>query len=440
MPDKETVDLTIVHANEVLTCRGPVDGVRGQDLDQLETISEGALAVDGGRIVALGSTQTITERYRGRQVIDASGRLVSPGLVDPHTHLVFAGSRHDEWENKVLGRSGSAGMGSGIMRTVRHTRAAGDETLKARALHDLDLMAIHGTTTVEAKTGYGLSTESEMRLLSVIASLEHGVEVVPTFLGAHAVPSEYDNRRADYVDLVIRMLPDASKRAEYCDVCCDPACFTLEECLKIGKAARDLGMGIRVHADQTGECGGALTAARLKAVSADHLDYTTDEGYAAMADAGTVATLLPGVTHHLMEMTPTCVGDEIRDAEKPFMPLVARRAIHAGGVVALATNYNPGSCPCLSVQEVMRLAARLFRLSSAQIWHMCTINAARALERGHDRGSLEVGKRADIVIWSVPEHGMVLNRFGVNLVDTVIAGGHVIAGSGLPDREEAKRC
>jgi imidazolonepropionase len=428
MPESKTVDLTILHAAEMIPCRGPVDGVRGPDLSRLETVSDGALAVDAGTIVAVGKTAGIMERYHGRKVIDATGRLVSPGLVDPHTHLMFAGSRHDEWEDKVLGRSASAGLGGGIMRTVGKTRAADDETLVSRALRDLDLMAAHGTTTVEAKTGYGLSRESELRLLRLISGLKHVVEVVPTFLGAHVVPSEYADRRAAYVDLVKEMLPEVRDRARYCDMCCDPSCFTSEECMKIGEAARNLGMGIRVHADQTGECGGAETAARLGAASADHLDYTTDQGFAAMAKAGTVASLLPGVTHHLMEMTPKVQGLKHLDAEKPFMPLVARRAINAEGIVTLATNYNPGTCLTLSMQEIMRLAARLFRLSYAEIWHMCTINAARALERSHDRGSLEAGKRADIVIWAVPEHGMVINRFGVNLVDTVIIQGRVVAG------------
>ncbi|MEW6667407.1 MAG: imidazolonepropionase [Thermodesulfobacteriota bacterium] len=425
MPQARTVDLTILHAAEMIPCQGSPEGVRGSDLNRFVAISDGALAVDDGKIVAVGNTTTITARFHGRRVIDAAGCLVSPGLVDPHTHLMFAGSRHDEWEDKVLGRSVSAGLGGGIMRTVGKTRAADDETLVNKALRDLDLMAAHGTTTVEAKTGYGLSRQDELRLLRLISGLKHAVEVVPTFLGAHVVPSEYAHRRADYVDLVKEMLPDVRTQASYCDMCCDPSCFTPEECLKIGTAGRDLGMGIRVHADQTGECGGAQTAARLGAASADHLDYTTDQGFAAMAEAGTVATLLPGVTHHLMEMTPKVTELNLVGAEKPFMPLVARRAIDAGGIVALATNYNPGTSLTLSMQEIMRLAARLFRLSYAEIWHLCTINAAKALDRGLDRGSLEVGKRADIVIWSVPEHGMVINRFGVNLVDTVIIQGRV---------------
>ena len=426
----KNVDLIIQNAHELITCKGPVEGVNGPDLDGLECIQSGALAVDAGRVVAVGKSATITEQYSGRQVIDCSGCLVSPGLVDPHTHLIYAGSRHEEYQSKVTGRPSSANLESGIRYTVEQTRSADEETLVTQALNDLDVMAVHGTTTVEAKTGYGLSMESEKRLMRLTAGLEHALEVVPTFMGAHVLPSEYDNRRDDYVDLIVEMLPDMVAEAEYCDVCCDPVGFTPNECIRIGSVACDLGMRMRVHADQTGECSGALTAAKLEAVSADHLDYTTDEGFAAMAAAGTVATFLPGVTHHMMEMTPRVVGMDIENAEKPFMPLVLRRAIKAGGCIALSTDYNPGTCPTPSMQEVMWLAARLYRLSYAEIWHMCTINAAKALDRSHDRGSLEAGKRADIVVWSVPEHGMVINRFGVNLVDTVIINGQVVARRG----------
>jgi imidazolonepropionase len=426
----KNVDLILKNAHELITCKGPVEGVNGPDLDRLECIRNGALAVDAGRIVAVGKTATIAEQYSGGQVIDCSGCLVSPGLVDPHTHLIYAGSRHEEYQIKVTGKPSSANLESGIRYTVDQTRSADAETLVTQALKDLDVMAVHGTTTVEAKTGYGLSMESEKRLMRLTAGLEHAVEVVPTFMGAHVLPSEYDDRRDDYVELIVEMLPDVVAQAEYCDVCCDPVGFTSNECIRIGSVARDLGMRIRVHADQTGECSGALTAAKLEAVSADHLDYTTDEGFAAMAAAGTVATFLPGVTHHMMEMTPRVVGMDIQDAEKPFMPLVLRRAINAGACIALSTDYNPGTCPTPSMQEIMWLAARLYRLSYAEIWHMCTINAAKALDRSHDRGSLETGKRADIVVWSVPEHGMVINRFGVNLVDTVIINGQVVAGQG----------
>lgn len=430
METLQHVDLVIKNAHELITCKGPATGVTGSHLDDLECIQDGALAVNAGRIAAVGKSDAITERYHGRQVIDCAGCLVSPGLVDPHTHLIYAGSRHGEYESKVTGRPSNVNLESGIRWTVGQTRSAAEETLVRNALNDLDVMALHGTTTVEAKTGYGLSVESEKRLLRLTAGLRHAIEVVPTFMGAHVLPAEYDERRDEYVELMVQMMPDVAAEAEYCDVCCDPVGFTPDECIRMGFAAQDSGMRIRVHADQTGECSGALTAAKLEATSADHLDYTSDRGFAAMAKAGTVATFLPGVTHHMMEMTPKVVGMNIQDAEKPFMPLVLRRAINAGGCIALSTDYNPGTCPTPSMQEVMRLAARLYRLSYAEIWHMCTINAAKALDRSHDRGSLEVGKKADILVWSVPEHGMVINRFGVNLVDTVIISGQLVARRG----------
>jgi imidazolonepropionase len=249
-------------------------------------------------------------------------------------------------------------------------------------------------------------------------------------------PLEYASRRSDYVDLIVDMIPETAEYAEYCDVCCDPIAFTADQCLRMGNAARKAGMGVRVHADQTGDADGARVAAQLGAASADHLDYTSDAGFGAMAEAGTVAILFPGVTLHMLEMTPKVDGGELGEADKPFMPLVARRAIDGGGTVALSTDYNPGSCPTPSMQMVMQLAARLYRLNYAEIWHMCTLNAASSLDRGADRGSLEVGKRADILLWSVPEHGMAINRFGVNLVDTVVINGRVTVRerNGIPGK------
>jgi imidazolonepropionase len=233
---------------------------------------------------------------------------------------------------------------------------------------------------------------------------------------------------------MVEALPRAVGLTRYCDVACDPLCFTYEECLRVGAAARALGMKIRVHADQTGDANGALLAARLEASAADHLDHASAEGLEALANSGTVATLLPGVTLHLCEMTPTVRSGALVPADKPFMPLLARRAIDAGAIVALATDYNPGSSPTRSMQMVMQLAARLFRLSYAEIWHMSTLNAACALDLADDRGSLEPGKRADVLVWSVPEHGMPIDQFGVNLVDTVIVAGRIVAEPGLGSR------
>jgi imidazolonepropionase len=276
-------------------------------------------------------------------------------------------------------------------------------------------------------------------MLRLMGEIDHPVDLIKTYLGAHVLPSEFADRRAAYIDLVVDMLPEAAPLAEYCDVCCDPIGFTFGECLRIGRAARELGMGIRVHADQTGDARGAFLAAELEAASADHLDYTTDEGFTAMARAGTVGILFPGVTLHMCEMTPRLDGNVLVPAEKPFMPQVARRAVASGCTIALSTDYNPGSCPAPSMQMVMQLAARLFRLSYAQIWNMCTINAAASLGRGSDRGSLEPGKRADIIIWNVPEHGLVINRFGVNLVDTVLVAGKVVVSNGRAVTQGAAR-
>ena len=414
---KGNADLLVVHAAELATCRGPREGLQGGALGRLDIVADGAVAIGAGRILAVGSTERIRDGFDAPRVVDARGRLVTPAFADPHSHLLYGGTRHEEYEAKVTGRT-NVRLAGGIRYTVAKTREASDEALTAQALADLDVMLAHGTTILEAKTGYGLEREQELRLLRLTAALKHTVEVVPTFLPLHVLPEEYKGRRRPYLDMALSSLPEASRLARYCDVTCDPIGFTYDECLEVGEAARALGMRIRVHADQMGEARGAALAARLEASGADHLDYATDEGLAAMAKAGTVATLLPGVTLHMLEIT-----------EKPFVADLAKRAIAAGCVVALSTDYNPGSCPTQSMQMVMQLAARLFRIGYAEIWHMCTLNAARALDCAGERGSLEAGKRADLVVWSVPAHGMVINRFGVNLVETVIANGKIVHSS-----------
>jgi len=436
---KRNADVAIVHAAELVTCGGPPEGIRGAALQRLETIPDGALAIRDGRILAVGSTAEVSRRFAAPVTIDASGRLVSPGLVDPHSHLLYGGTRHEEHEAKVTQRAPARRMDGGIRYTVRKTAEASDAELLARAYADLDTMLLHGTTTLEAKTGYGLERAAELRLLRLTAGLRHAIDVVPTFLALHVLPEEYAGRRADYLAAAVGALEEASGLATYCDVSCDPICFTFDECLQVGAAARATGMKIRVHADQFGDARGALAAARLHATAADHLDYASDEGFRALAAAGTVATFLPGVTLHMCEMTPRFADGGLTDAEKPFMPLVVRRAIDAGVAVALSTDYNPGSCPTPSMQMVMALAARLFRLGYAEIWNMCTLNAARALDLAEDRGSLEAGKRADVAVWNVPSHGMAINRFGVNLVDTVIADGVVVVEGGRLKRGRARR-
>jgi imidazolonepropionase len=410
------IDLVVLNATELVTARTDSRGAVGPALHKLDVLRDGALAIDKSRIVDVGSSRSLGRKYRARRTLDARGKLVTPGLVDCHSHLVFAGSRHVEYEQLVTGETAPGKkLEGGIRYTVARTRAASTAALTTQALRDLDLMLQHGTTTVEIKTGYGLDRDTELRMLRVIHGLrKHAVDVVPTYLGAHVLPAEFAERREDYVKLVIDTLPAAKRWAEYCDVWCDTIAFTAAETERICQAATALGFRLRLHADQVGDAHGAELAARLGASSADHLDNISDDGIAALARSGTVGVLLPSVTLHMMETTT-----------KAFWPELARRMMDAGMRLALSADYNPGTSPTPSMQTVMQLAARLYRLGYSEIWHMATINAAHALDRGADRGSLERGKRADVVIWQVPEHGMVINRFGVNLVDTVVKDGRV---------------
>lgn len=427
---KHNADLLVLHAAELLTCKGPAEGIRGDALRQIDAIEDGGLAIANGRIVGVGTSADIAARFSAKETLDATGRLVSPGFVDSHCHLVYGGTRHEEHEAKVTQRAPARQMEGGIRFTVRKTRDTSDEALVAQAKADLDVMLLHGTTTLEAKTGYGLEMDAELRLMKLTASIRHTVDIVPTFLPLHVMPEGYDGRRPEYIAKALAALDSVKGMAKYCDVSCDPGCFTYDECITVGKAAIERGMKIRLHADQHGDAKAGLCAEELQASSADHLDYCSDEGFRAMARSGTVCTFLPGVTLHLCEMTPRFTDGGLGTAEKPFMPMVVRRALDAGVVAALSTDYNPGSCPTPSMQIVMALAARLFRLGYAEIWHMCTLNAAKSLDLAHDRGSLEEGKRADVVLWDVPSHGMVINRFGINLANTVIAAGRVVTRDG----------
>jgi len=427
---KRNIELLLVNASELIPCDGPATGVAGAALQRLEVLRDGAVAIDAGRIVAVGDTVDLIARHEAQTTIDCAGHLVSPGLVDPHSHLVFGGSRHLEHEYKMTQRAPATRLDGGIRFTVARTRETDDATLTHRALADLDTMLEQGTTTLEAKTGYGLLPDDELRLLRLTLGLRHAIKIEPTFLALHALPEGWADRRSDYVAMMAEMLPDVARQVRWCDVFCDPVGFTAAECATLGQQALALGMQLRVHADQFGDAGGAALAARLGAASADHLDHSPPEAIAAMAQAGCVGIYLPGVALHLAEMTPRFVEDGLAPPAKAHLPIAVRQAIAQGLVAALSTDYNPGSCPMPSMPMVMVLASRLFRLSYAEIWQMATINAAASLGLGADRGSLAPGKRADLVIWSVPEHGMVINRFGINCVNTVIADGRVVVQDG----------
>ncbi len=420
------VDLIVHGAGELLTLAG--DGRRcGGAMGELGLVADGAVAIADGHIVAVGTTSELRAFHHARREIDAAGRVVLPGFVDAHTHLVFAGSRQAEFERRIAGVTYLEIMaaGGGIMSTVRATRAASLAQLVSEARPRLARMLAHGTTTAEAKTGYGLTTADELKCLQAIDLLNRSqpLELVPTFLGAHAVPEEYAGRTGAYVDLVVNeMLPSVSEKAQssahsapmFCDVFCDEGAFSLEETRRILSAANALGMSLKVHADEFAHLGAARLAAELGAVSADHLLRTPSEEMAAMAEAGVVAVLLPG--------TPFGLGrHDYADA---------RTMISVDLPVALGTDLNPGTCYCESMPFVMALACRFMKMTPAEAVVASTVNAAYAIGRGADLGRLEPGFVADIVILDADDYRHLTYRFGTNLVRTVIKRGKVVLSSG----------
>ncbi len=412
------IDLLVTGAAELLTLAGPAGPRTGAALGALGLVRDGAVACDAGRIVAVGATDEVRRAVGpARAEIDARGQVVLPGFVDPHTHLVFAGDRAAEFSRRLAGESYLAilAAGGGILETVRATRAATAAELTTHAAHDLAAMLQHGTTTVETKTGYGLTVADELKLLHVAAELRRTspADIVLTLLGAHTIPLEYRERRAEYVALVIdEMIPAAADVASFCDVFCEQGAFTVAETEQILRAGLAHGLRPKLHADQITAGGGGALAAELGAVSADHLDHTDDAGLAALAAAGVVGVVLPGATFFLGHAAPA-------------VPL-GRRLADAGVAVALATDYNPGTCPLLSMQLVIGLAAIHEGLTVAEAIVAATINAAHAVARGADLGSLEVGKQADLVILDAPSHLHLAYRFGSNLVARVVKRGAVV--------------
>jgi imidazolonepropionase len=382
----------------------------------LAHLDRGALIADGAHITWIGRSADLPPMPPDADVIDATGRVVLPGFIDSHTHLLFTGSREDEFEQRLQGRSYQeiAERGGGINATVRRVRAASKEELKAQARNRLDRLLHCGVTTVEVKSGYGLTLADELKCLEAIAELnaEGPLELVPTFLGAHAVPPEWSGRRDGYVELLVsEMLPEVARHrlAEFCDVFCETGVFSLEESARILTRARDLGFGLKVHADELTPLGGAELAVRLGAVSADHLLCVTDTGVEALAGSGTVATLLPGTAFFL---------------GLPYAP--ARRLIDGGAAVALASDCNPGTCPTENLPLVGAMACTQMRMLPGEAVTALTLNAAAALGRSDRIGSLEVGKQADLVICDVPDYRHLFYHFGVNHVEQVIKRGRVV--------------
>jgi imidazolonepropionase len=411
------VDLFIRNVAEVVCIsRTGARAKTGSKLADPEVIQHAGIGIDLGRIAWVGPMAEAPDHSRAATVIDATGKVVIPGLVDSHTHLVFAGSREMEFEARLQGKTYQqiAAAGGGIQATVNSVRRASPEELKEQAEERLGELLSYGATTIEVKSGYGLRLEDELKCLRVIAELnrEGPWELVPTFLGAHAVPAECASNRAGYVrQLTSEMLPEVSRLglAEYCDVFCETGVFGLDESEKILTKALDLGMGLRVHADELTPLGGAELAARLGAASADHLLRVTARGILALAEAGTVATLLPGTAFFLGEA---------------YAP--ARRLIEQGAIVALASDCNPGTCPTENLLILGTIACAQMKMLPAEVLAAFTLNAARSIGREDRIGSIEAGKQADLVICDVPSYRHLFYHFGVNHVWRVIKRGRVV--------------
>ncbi|MDV6378744.1 imidazolonepropionase [Sporosarcina sp. GW1-11] len=405
--------LWIKHAKELATIAGENGPRKGKDMSNL---------IEDGNIVAVGTTEQLEQQFANRaneaDIVDATGRLVTPGLVDPHTHVVYGGSREREFEMRLEGATYMDIMnaGGGIHATSRMTREATEDELIEQTTRRLDSFAKHGVTTVEGKSGYGLDFETEMKQLRVAKRLneQHAVEIIPTFMGAHAVPKEYKGNEDAFVDLIINeMLPAVAeeKLAVFNDVFCEKDVFTPEQSERILEAGKQLGLTPKIHADEIVSYGGAELAAKVGAISAEHLLKASDQGIEDMAAAGVIGCLLPATALFLRE-----------EAAK------GRQMIDAGMAVAISTDCNPGSSPTTSMPLVMNLACISMRLTPAEALVAATINAASAIKVEDRAGSLEVGKQGDVVLWDIGSYQELQYLFGVNHVEKVWKKGQLIVG------------
>jgi imidazolonepropionase len=410
--------LAVINCSQLVTLQGPARPRVQGEMRELSIIEDGAMIVRDRYIVRVGARRLIEPHIEaGCEVLDAGGRAVLPGFVDAHAHPVFAGTRADEYEERSLGATYQeiAARGGGIKSTVRRTRAADLEQLVSACRRYSEWFLRTGTTTVEAKSGYGLTVEDELKILRAIKRLdeETPLRYVPTFLGAHDVPEEYRERRAEYIALVTEeMLPRVAseKLAEYADVFCEERVFSLDESRKILLAARALGLGLRIHADQLLLSGGARLAAELKASTADHLEHTDADGIAALKSAGVQPVLLPGSVYAL--------GSTRYPA--------ARAMIDAGLGVVLATDFNPGSSPTPSMPMILSLASTHLKMTPSEALTAATVNAAYSLGRGGELGTLEPGKRADFVIHDCADYREIAYFFGVEHPHAVYVEGREV--------------
>jgi imidazolonepropionase len=424
-PSQPSVNIpasTVIHniGQLVTVAQSPIPGATGP----LQVLEHAGLAVQKGIIVWIGPDDDTKPRFLqdasasadGITLVDAQGAVITPGFVDSHTHLIFAGDRAEEFHLRRAGVSYGEllAQGRGILTTMKATRNASTEELLSLARYRLNTMRHYGTTTVEVKTGYGLDKVTEETCLRIINNLnaleespphQHNeVRVVPTFLGAHSIPPEYKGKRSEYIDLIIEeMLPSFVGLARFCDVFCEREAFTEAESRGILTRAKELGYLLKIHADQLSPSGGARLAAELGATSADHLDHASDDDLAAMREAGVVATLLSGCSYTLRTPYPS-----------------ARRFLDSGMHVALATDFNPGTSYCENMQMMIGLAMSAMGMSLEEALTAATINGARALALHDQIGSIEVGKRCELAFWSIQDYHEIGYHFGINLVQSVL--------------------
>jgi imidazolonepropionase len=414
------IDLIIKNAEELLTL-----SLSSREESGLGIIRNGAVAIKEGRIFWIGKTEELSEKLflnrKGRE-IDATGKVVMPGLIDAHTHLIFAGSRENEFEQRIQGLSylEIAEKGGGILSTVEATRKASFDELFLLGKKRLDRMLSKGVTTLEAKSGYGLSLQDELKILKVMKALQenHPIEIVPTFLGAHTVPREFRDARTRYIDLLNKeMIPKVAQErlAEFCDVFCEEKAFTVEESKKILETGKQYGLKPKIHADQLSPGGGAELAAEVGAFSADHLEHVSQEGIKKMAEKGVTAVLLPGASFFL--------------SMKKYPP--ARDMIEQGVPVSLATDLNPGSSMTESLPLMMTMGCTMFKMTPKEVIQATTVHAARSIGREKEIGSLEVGKQADILLLDIPNYRYLPYHFGVDHVTCVIKKGKVVFDKSL---------
>lgn len=410
---------------QLVTCAGP-DSKRAAAVRNVGLIEDGAVAVSGGNIIAVGKSAELRKQFKAEQELDAKGRVVCPGFVDPHTHVVFAGDRIGEFEQRIAGKSYQdiAAAGGGIVSSMRATRAASEDEIVQQSRRRLDAMLKLGTTTAEAKTGYGLDVESELKLLRATATLDqqHALDLVPTFLGAHALPPEYRGRGDDYVRLINeQMLPQvlawyrASHFAKagvplFADVFCEQNAFSLEQSRAILTAAKAAGLPLKAHVDEFSDLGGLNMALELGATSVDHLDVTGEAGIRLLAASQSIGVVIPTVNFNF--------------GSTHFAN--ARAMLDAGCAIALTTDINPGSAPCPSIPFAMALACRYQKLMPAEALNAVTINAAYAIGLGDRIGSIEVGKRADLLLLDTKDWRALAYEFGGNPVAQVIKKGRIV--------------